>query len=426
MNAPDCKCSPGRLPLGAFCAGRDDLEREAMHDDRISIHAPRAGCDRRQRGRSASGRRFQSTRPVWGATRSRGGAAVQGGHFNPRTPCGVRPQEETFAAQTLEFQSTHPVRGATAHGCVRGRRVVLFQSTHPVRGATQKSGAARADWNFNPRTPCGVRQQAAPGQARICDFNPRTPCGVRRYRAEYKSGILGDFNPRTPCGVRRYRAEYKSGILGDFNPRTPCGVRRNVCARPAFKVAFQSTHPVRGATPSLRQFGCSKTLFQSTHPVRGATWALRSPRSATTDFNPRTPCGVRPSAGRRRRLPSISIHAPRAGCDVHPHRRAARRDISIHAPRAGCDLRRAAICRARGISIHAPRAGCDLLPGAFNLNPYISIHAPRAGCDYKRLVRVCKWFYFNPRTPCGVRHYRNPYFSTPEDFNPRTPCGVRP
>lgn len=44
MNAPDCICSPGRLPLGAFCAGRDDLEREALHDDRISIHAPRVGA----------------------------------------------------------------------------------------------------------------------------------------------------------------------------------------------------------------------------------------------------------------------------------------------------------------------------------------------------------------------------------------------
>ena len=46
MNAPDCICSPGRLPLGAFCAGRDDLERESLHDDRISIRAPRAGCDK--------------------------------------------------------------------------------------------------------------------------------------------------------------------------------------------------------------------------------------------------------------------------------------------------------------------------------------------------------------------------------------------
>ena len=68
MNAPDCICSPGRLPLGAFCTGRDDqavafrLARSAIsiHAPRvgrdagwaircihysISIHAPRAGCD---------------------------------------------------------------------------------------------------------------------------------------------------------------------------------------------------------------------------------------------------------------------------------------------------------------------------------------------------------------------------------------------
>ena len=61
MNAPDCICSPGRLPLGAFCAGRDDLEREALHDDRISIHAPGAGCDRTRIVVSISAPGFQST-----------------------------------------------------------------------------------------------------------------------------------------------------------------------------------------------------------------------------------------------------------------------------------------------------------------------------------------------------------------------------
>ena len=68
MNAPDCICSPGRLPLGAFCAGRDDLEREALHDDRISIRAPRAGCDHYTLHVHLGFGIFQSTRPVWGAT----------------------------------------------------------------------------------------------------------------------------------------------------------------------------------------------------------------------------------------------------------------------------------------------------------------------------------------------------------------------
>ena len=37
--------------------------------------------------------------------------------------------------QISEFQSTHPVRGATKTGLDR-RTFTKFQSTHPVRGAT--------------------------------------------------------------------------------------------------------------------------------------------------------------------------------------------------------------------------------------------------------------------------------------------------
>ena len=157
MNAPDCICSPGRLPLGAFCAGRDDLEREALHDDRISIRAPRAGRDflRLQDiaralisihaprvGRDAVEinfstyvELFQSTRPVWGATtagacrlpcgsisihaprvgRDLLGDAVHADDddFNPRAPCGARPKIVAFYGLNDEFQSTRPVWGAT-------------------------------------------------------------------------------------------------------------------------------------------------------------------------------------------------------------------------------------------------------------------------------------------------------------------------
>ena len=104
----------------------------------ISIHAPRAGCD--------------LFHPAMHSTTK---------DFNPRTPCGVRRvYPSPLPPRGCRFQSTHPVRGATAHGCVRGRRVVLFQSTHPVRGATVLRGIqdAIAAADFNPRTPCGVRR----------------------------------------------------------------------------------------------------------------------------------------------------------------------------------------------------------------------------------------------------------------------------
>ena len=79
---------------------------------------------------------------------------------------------------------------------------------------------------------------------------------------------------------------------------------------------FQSTPPVRGATPGR---GKCRTLpgFQSTPPVRGATLVFRYPQSeqqfqstppvrgATTQDETKESDGV------------ISIHAPRAGSDNH-------------------------------------------------------------------------------------------------------------
>ena len=158
MNAPDCICSPGRLPLGAFCTGRDGrygqdwptrCAFQSTHPVRgatydvftrpsswdISIHAPRAGCDRRQLG-----------------------------------------------------------------GCQRHGR---FQSTHPVRGATPASAAAHVrQRHFNPRTPCGVRPDGVINIPDVSDFNPRTPCGVRHYILVCPLIDQKNFNPRTPCGVR--------------------------------------------------------------------------------------------------------------------------------------------------------------------------------------------------------------------------------
>ena len=149
--------------------------------------------------------------------------------------------------------------------------------------------------------------------------------------------ILTYFNPRTPCGVRPADAVVSTSDFPYFNPRTPCGVR-----------------------PPYRTTLCT-----------------------ACNFNPRTPCGVRqvPAAGARR-VVAISIHAPRAGCDVADGAHRIQRGISIHAPRAGCD----------GI-----RQGRHLTVGQFQ-----STHPVRGatGC-LAALCKVC--FNFNPRTPCGVR-----------------------
>ena len=130
--------------------------------------------------------------------------------------------------------------------------------------------------------------------------------------------------------IRNYRC---------FNSRTPRGVRRPPPTAPSAPAKFQFTHPAWGAT---RQ------------PTLHLTRRSR--------FNSRTPRGV------RRHVflcfcvsDTVSIHAPRVGCDsgktkghfvifwfhfTHPAWGATSgstgvacvNTVSIHAPRVGCDI----------------------------------------------------------------------------------------
>ena len=56
------------------------------------------------------------------------------------------------------------------------------------------------------------------------------------------------------------------------------------------------------------------------------------------------------------------------------------------------------------ISIHAPREGCDPRHLLVVLAHIISIHAPREGCDAALSTSCHRSIDFNPRTPRGVRH----------------------
>ena len=124
---------------------------------KISIHAPRVGSDRinvaisillchfnprspcgerpRKQGQRQGAHRFQSTLPVWGATRKQAAREQQAQHFNPRSPCGERQFNPEKEAARTSFQSTLPVWGATP----RRRSAAIGRS------------------NFNPRSPCGER-----------------------------------------------------------------------------------------------------------------------------------------------------------------------------------------------------------------------------------------------------------------------------
>ena len=124
-------------------------------------------------------------------------------------------------------------------------------------------------------------------------------------------------------------------------------------------------------------------VFQSTHPLRGATAVKPHDRRDEYDFNPRTPCGVRPLLQIVDQLTELfqSTH-PLRGATGNTGTSQVDLNISIHAPLAGCDCAVCCLSVAFAISIHAPLAGCDSVYRYVLFRVcFISIHAPLAGCD---------------------------------------------
>ena len=190
--------------------------------------------------------------------------------------------------------------------------------------------------NFNPRTPCEVRQ----GQVRKFhykyDFNPRTPCEVRRLRCLLLLWcfLISIHAPHARCDLlvwmlRQYR--------NNFNPRTPCEVRLTKISQMIFHQTFQSTHPMRGATGRGWWFHWREYI--SIHAPHARCDLVGQKNSfAIFDFNPRTPCEVRLKINHYFLLLSLfqSTH-PMRGATFAPRIFRPKYYISIHAPHARCD-----------------------------------------------------------------------------------------
>ena len=191
-----------------------------------------------------------------------------------------------------------------------------FQSTHPVWGATPlPAKQIPLDCHFNPRTPCGVRplrQAQANREAMISIHAPRVGCDLGAFSFSEVQHI-SIHAPRVGCDVFDYLRYWVVGGISIHAPRVGCDHQTRL--QSSLHQLFQSTHPVWGATCTNLFFLEHAPQFQSTHPVWGAT-TLSGPGSPSPSyFNPRTPCGVR-------RVPSsansfISLHFnPRTPCGV--------------------------------------------------------------------------------------------------------------
>ena len=240
-----------------------------------------------------------------------------------------------------------------------------FQSTHPVRGATK-----HLTWNDRlkiisihaPRAGCDVTASLSWLRAR--HFNPRTPCGVRHRPPILppRSAAISIHAPRAGCDGRKRPRRRWGCSISIHAPRAGCDLTLFRRQRAVF--AFQSTHPVRGATLET---------------ARGGPLQFRISIHA-----PRAGCDG-PSPGYAVCSVQISIHAPRAGCDNANDQPVDRRQCNFN-PRTPCGVRRLAVIPSeyhdRFQSTHPVRGATQPMFITINMH-VISIHAPRAGCDSK-------------------------------------------
>ena len=165
----------------------------------------------------------------------------------------------------------HPLRGATCLSAAGLLHRITFQSTHPLRGATKRRRQQHHDpRNFNPRTPCGVRQIIVPSSFEILGFQSTHPLrGATGASTRLRKAIFISIHaPLAGCDigvqvntqtVEPFQSTHPLrgatcsnrrciGCAGYFNPRTPCGVRPKPSRILSLLSRFQSTHPLRGAT----------------------------------------------------------------------------------------------------------------------------------------------------------------------------------
>ena len=152
-----------------------------------------------------------------------------------------------FRLVVISIHASHA--GCDAKSSIDIEALEKFQSTHPMRDATKKRD------EFDRLNAISIHASHAG-----CDAMSRIPTPKLHY----------------------------------FNPRIPCGMRRNILRSSSATTIFQSTHPMRDATPMAPSLitwrltisihashaGCDgqslpastyMQKFQSTHPMRDAT-----------------------------------------------------------------------------------------------------------------------------------------------------------
>ena len=179
------------------------------------------------------------------------------------------------------------------------------------------------------------RNRRTLGLVRISIHAPLAGCDAGRGRFCRRRE---DFNPRTPCGVRQF-CQCRQRVYVSISIHAPLAGCDDGDFRVGFFLDGISIHaPLAGCDECDSQQRYERLQISIHAPLAGCDGCNADNQTNCANFNPRTPCGVRPR--RRACAHTCANFNPRTPCGVRPRPAIAAASvfrISIHAPLAGCD-----------------------------------------------------------------------------------------
>ncbi len=214
----------------------------------ISIHAPHAGSDLICARQHMSVHLFQSTLPIRGATADNDSAGKRQ-NFNPRSPYGERRWLDSLDGDEQAISIHAPHTGSDAEQEVTAAYANAISIHAPHTGSDLPLNVAVELYHA------------------ISIHAPHTGSD---HSNKCRHKWSWNFNPRSPYGERRYEGvDAGNKSISIHAPHTGSDRTRN--KKISILVKFQSTLPIRGATYACPLKSPSSVSFQSTLPIRGAT-----------------------------------------------------------------------------------------------------------------------------------------------------------
>ncbi len=150
-------------------------------------------------------------------------------YFNPRSPCGERLQIALWLC-TYRISIHAPHAGSDFGENMKANDAMRFQSTLPMRGATAEDSGMQLIRTISIHAPHAGSDLAVMASEIVKLISIHAPHAGSDIRRSCGGHQTMHFNPRSPCGERRLRS-------------CPCAAPRE----------FQSTLPMRGATRHERR-----------------------------------------------------------------------------------------------------------------------------------------------------------------------------